>query len=137
MRSVIVAAAGALLLTACGSADQPEQQEQPTTRSIEVRSADQERLHELNDLNRSIALKRALQDSGYRCRRLIESGFVGTYENLDMWMARCDDQREWAIFVGPDGSAQVRDCEDVSGFGLPQCEITSKRAGAGELPAPE
>lgn len=137
MRSVIVAAAGALLVTGCGSGEQRDQQELSTTRNIQVRSADQERLHELNDLNRSIALKRALQDSGYRCRRIEESGFVGTHENLDMWMARCNDQREWAIFVGPDGSAQVRDCKDVSGFGLPRCAINSKRAGGGELPGAE
>lgn len=137
MRSIIAAVAGALLVTACGSAEDADQQQDTATRNIEVRSAEQEQLHELNALNRAIALKRAIHDSGYRCKRITETGFVGTYENLDMWMARCDDGRDWAVFIGPDGSAQVRDCEDVSGFGLPQCEITSKRAGAGELPAAE
>ena len=32
-----------------------------------------------------------------------------------MWTARCADGRDWAIFVGPDGSAQVRDCKDLAG----------------------
>ena len=137
MRSLIAAAAaGTLLVAGCGSGDSGEQ-DQTTTRNIQVRSAEQEQLHELNDLNRSIALKRAIHDTGLRCKRIAESGFVGTHENLDMWMARCEDEREWAIFVGPDGSAQVRNCEDVKGFDLPSCEITSKRAGPGELPAAE
>ena len=136
MRSLSAALAGALLVTGCGSSDEPAQQ-QETARNIVVRSAEQAQLHELNDLNRSIALKRAIHDSGLRCKRITESGFVGVYENLEMWMATCEDQREWAVFVGPDGSAQVRNCEDVSGFGLPTCEINSKRAGAGELPTAE
>jgi len=120
MRSAIIIAAAAVATSACGdSGDRQPQQ----TQSITVRSAQQEELHKLNDLNRAIALKRAIYDSGYTCQRIVESGFVGTYKNLDMWMARCADRRDWAIFTGPDGTAQVRYCQDVVRMGLPECRL--------------
>ena len=118
-RGVATAIAAAAVLAACNN---NEAQQQPTQK-IRVRSAVQDELHTLNDLNRAIALKRAIYDSGYRCQRITKSGFVGEYENLDEWTANCADGRDWAIFVGPDGSAQVRDCKDVARFGLPECKI--------------
>lgn len=126
MRAAAIAAMAATLVIA-GCGDQPDQPAQP----IKVRGEAQEQLHRLNDLNRAIGLKRAIRDAGYRCQRVTRSGYVGDYENLDMWMANCDDRRDWAVFVGPDGSAQVRDCADVEEFGLPRCEITGQE-GAGE-----
>ena len=111
------------LATACGQS-QPTQPKQP----IVVRSEAQDGLHQLDELNRAIALKRALYASGYRCQRVEQSGFVTTYKNLDMWTARCDDGRDWALFAGPDGSVQVRDCKDVAQFGMPACVIR-KAAG--------
>ena len=111
-----------LLATACGQS-QPSQPKQP----IVVRSQVQNQLHKLDDLNRAIALKRALYDSGYTCKRVETSGFVTAYKNLDMWTAHCVDTkgagRDWAIFAGPDGSVQVRDCKDVAQFGMPACTI--------------
>lgn len=120
MRAAMTILTAALLLSSCGKpADRNAQQ----TQTIAVRSAEQEQLHGFNDLNRAIALKRAIYDSGYSCKRVTESGFVGQYKNLDMWMARCADGRDWAVFTGPDGSAQVRDCKDVAAIGLPECRI--------------
>ena len=37
--------------------------------------------------------------------------------------------RDWAIFAGPDGSAQVRDCKDVVATGLPACVIKKRPKG--------
>ncbi len=122
MRLMMSVAAAALAVAGCDKGE-PQQ-----TRSIVVRSAEQNQMHKLNDLNRAIALKRAIYDSGYRCQRVTQSGFVGTYKNLDMWMADCADGRAWAVFTGPDGSAQVRDCKDVEQFGLPKCEIKPGKA---------
>jgi len=121
MRGWIAAGGIALLVAGCGNNGR-EKQAQPV-RPIKVRSAIQDQLFKLNDLNRAIALKRAIYDSGYRCERVTRSGFVGNYKNLDMWMASCADGRDWAVFTGPDGSAQVRDCKDVVGLGLPQCVV--------------
>ena len=120
-------AVGALLATGCDSGGQQAQQ----AKSISVRSAEQEAMHKLTAFNRAIALKRAIYDSGYRCKRVTRSGFVGGYKNLDMWMVRCADGRDWAVFTGPDGSAQVRDCGDVASFGLPKCEFKSEDSGEG------
>lgn len=121
MRALLVTAA--VVLTAACDQSQPTQPKQP----IVVRSQVQDQLHKLDDMNRAIALKRALYDSGYTCKRIDRSGFVTAYKNLDMWTAHCTDGkgpgRDWALFAGPDGSVQVRDCKDVAKFGMPACVI--------------
>ena len=128
-RSRAIALFIALALAACG--DQSQQANQPT---IKVTSREQQELHKLNAINLAIALKRAIYDAGYTCRRVTDAGFVGTYKNLDMWMAHCTydkaSSRDWAVFAGPDGSAQVRDCRDVPGTGLPECAIKQLPAGS-------
>jgi hypothetical protein len=118
-----------LALAACNN-DQPQQ----PTRTIKVTSAEQQQLHQLDAINLAIGLKHAIYDAGYTCKRITDAGFVGTYQNLDMWMAHCvydkGASRDWAIFAGPDGSAQVRDCKDVPGTGLPVCEIKQRPKGS-------
>ena len=122
----------ALLALGLAACNQPQaQQNQP---AIKVQSAEQQRLHQLDAFNLAIGLKRAIYDAGYTCKRITDAGFVGTYKNLDMWMARCvydnGSPRDWAIFAGPDGSGQVRDCKDVPGTGLPDCVIKVKPKGS-------
>ncbi|MGN6155691.1 MAG: hypothetical protein ACTHN4_08145 [Sphingomicrobium sp.] len=132
MRAMIAITMAAMLVGGC---DNGQRQQAQPVQSIKVRSQEQDQLFKLNDLNRAIALKRAIYDSGYNCQRIAKSGFVGAYKNLDMWMASCADGRDWAIFTGPDGSAQVRDCKDVTGLGLPKCvmpESSKPSAPAGK-----
>lgn len=100
------------------------------TGPIRVRSEAQNQLHKLDDMNRAIALKRAILDSGFRCKRVDSSGYVTEHGNLSMWTARCDDGLNWAVFVGPDGSAQVRRCDDNEKLGLPACVVGKKAAPA-------
>ena len=118
-----------LALSACGS-----EQQQSNQPAIKVRSNEQEHLHQLDAFNLAIGLKHAIYDAGYMCKRVTDAGFVGTYKNLDMWMAHCVYEKgppvDWAIFAGPDGSAQVRDCRDVPGTGLPLCEIKKRPKGS-------
>lgn len=109
----------------------------PTTKPaqpIVVRSEGQDKLHQLDDLNRAIALKRAINDSGSDCRRVTRSGYVGEYENTSFWTATCEDRfkrtRDWALFVGPDESVQVRLCADVVKAGLPACVIKPRAKSA-------
>ncbi|HET9813331.1 MAG TPA: hypothetical protein VFP57_06735 [Sphingomicrobium sp.] len=132
MQSRLTIALGALLAAGCG-------QQQPaatntTNQVIKVRSNEQDQLHRLDALNLAIALKRAIYDAGYSCKRITDAGFVAEYKNLDMWVARCvydkGSPRDWAIFAGPDGSAQVRDCKDVPGTGLPECAIRQRPKGS-------
>ena len=99
----------------------------PPTPKIVVRSAGQDAMHQLNDLNRAIALKRAIYDSGNECRRVTKSGYVGEYKNMSYWTASCEDKlkrnRDWALFIGADESVQIRLCADVVKTGLPACVI--------------
>ena len=112
--------------------------------TISVRSESQKQLSAAGDLDRAIALKRAIVASGSSCARIATTGFVGPYKNMDYWTATCvdsfDRSRDWAIFIGADDSVQVRLCKDTQAVGLPACTAkpgteggsgmaTKKRAG--------
>jgi hypothetical protein len=121
----------ALALAACNSSSQQAATNQP---QIRVVGDEQKQLHSLDAFNLAVALKRAIYDAGYTCKRVTDAGFVGTWQNLDEWMAHCEydngKTRDWAVFVGPDDSAQVRDCKDVPGSGLPPCNIKQRPKGS-------
>jgi hypothetical protein len=130
MRRIVTVAALASL-AACNKG-QSQQAQQPT---IKVQSEEQKELHKLDAFNLAIGLKRAIYDAGYTCKRITDAGYVGTYKNLDMWSAHCvydkGAARDWAIFAGPDGSAQVRDCKDITpASGLPACAIKERPSGS-------
>ena len=114
-----------LLAAAC---DSPEPA-QPR-KSIQVRSEQQEGLHKLSEQYRHVALRRAIYDAGRTCKTVTKSGYVQEYGNLSMWTASCDGGKSWAIFVGPDGSVQVRDCGETEQLKLPACVIREKKPAA-------
>jgi len=115
-------------LAACGGGEQ--QQTAATNQpQIAIRSPEQDALHNLSDQNRDIGLKRAILASGIRCQRVTRSGYVTEYNKLSMWTANCDERRDWAIFVGADGSAQIRPCQDMEQLGLPECRIAADPSG--------
>ncbi|MGZ2412502.1 hypothetical protein ACUXST_001931 [Sphingomonas sp. F9_3S_D5_B_2] len=128
--NALAIAVGLLSLGACN--EQNSGNNAPR-REIRVQSDEQKQLHQLDAFNVGIGLKRAIYDAGYSCKRVTDAGFVGRYKNLDEWMARCPG-RDWAIFAGPDGSAQVRDCKDVPGTGLPPCVISKRPEGNFDKP---
>jgi hypothetical protein len=127
LRPIALSLLAAVTLTACN--EQPQQKRAP----IKVTGPEQQGLHKLDAINLAIALKRAIYGAGYTCKTITDAGFVTTYQNLDMWAAHCTydrgAERDWAVFAGPDGSAQVRDCKDVAAGGLPACKITKRPAG--------
>ena len=110
----------ACLLAACGGGDDPAP---PLQNEVTVRSDAQQRLFDLNDLDRAIALKRAIGDQGLRCSQIVSTGFVTRFKDMDMWTATCGDERQWALFVGANDSVQVRLCADNEKIGLPACTI--------------
>lgn len=122
-----------LALLALAACNQQPNEAQTNRPAIRVRNAEQERLHTLDAFSLAIALKHAIYDAGYTCKRIDKAGFVGPYQNLDMWTAHCADGktgRDWAVFAGPDGSAQVRDCKDLAGTRLPACVIKQQPKGS-------
>ena len=130
-RKPIIVLLATLALAAC---DQQPEQTPANQTHIKVRGSEQDQLHKLDAFNLAIALKRAIYDAGYTCKRVTDGGFVGEWQNLDMWMAHCvydkGTPRDWAIFAAPDGSAQVRDCRDVvPASGLPACVIKQRPKG--------
>lgn len=129
MRRVLTLTALAAL-AACNN-----NQQQAPQQTIKVQSEEQKQLHQLDAFNLAIGLKHAIYDAGYTCKRITDAGFVGAWKNNDMWVAHCiydkGGARDWAIFAGPDGSAQVRDCKDITPqSGLPPCKITERPKGS-------
>jgi hypothetical protein len=122
-----------VLLLACAVAACNNSGQTANQREIRVVGDEQKQLHELDAYNLAIGLKRAIYDAGYSCKKVTDAGYVGRWENLDEWTARCvydnGSSRDWAIFAGPDGSAQVRDCKDVVGSGLPACVVKQRPKG--------
>jgi hypothetical protein len=118
-------------LAACGDRSSQSTANQP---EIRVRSEEQKQLHQLDAFNLAIGLKRAIYDAGYTCKRITDAGYVGLWKNLEEWTAHCvyenGASRDWAIFAGPDGSAQVRDCKDVLASNLPACTIKQRPKGS-------
>jgi|SRR5687768_1978182 len=108
------------LLASCGSGGEGAP---PLQNDVMVRSDMQKRLLELNDLDRAIALKRAISDQGLRCERVVSTGYVTRFRDMDMWTASCEDERQWALFVGANDSVQVRLCADNEKIGLPACTV--------------
>lgn len=128
MRAQLLTAVTITLLAAACDSPEPAQ----PRKSIQVRSEQQEGLHKLSEEYRHVALRRAIYDAGRTCKTVTKSGYVQEYGNLSMWTASCDGGKNWAIFVGPDGSVQVRDCRETEQLKLPACTIReTKPAAAG------
>ena len=128
-RSLAIMSVVALL----GACDQGAAPPAPKT-VIKVQSEDQKQLARANELDRSIALKRAIQDAGSSCKRVTATGFVIDYKNMAMWQASCDDGRDWAIFIAANGAIQVRPCADLKELALPECKALDEKT-AGKQPA--
>ncbi len=128
----------ALLVMLIGGCDRKAAEPAPARSEIKVRSESQKRLTAASDLNRAIALKRAIMATGATCPRVAATGFVGPYKNMDFWTASCTDKfnrtRDWAIFVGADDTVQVRLCADAKAAGLPACTVQPGTAGGSGMP---
>lgn len=125
-RSVLTAFSLTLLLAGCDGGP-------PTkTKSINVAQTNpfHERLMGLSELNRSLALRRAVQDSGEACKKIDRSGFQGEFKGLKMWTAGCSGGRDYAVFIAANGDVQVRRCAHARELGLPECKIEPSGAGA-------
>jgi len=119
MRKTILGATILLGLAACGEGGSAP----PPTKSITGSTEYVDKLKGLSEMNRGLALRRAIQDSGNACKRVEASGFQQNYENLSMWTARCSDTGDWALFIAPNADVQVRKCAEMQQLKLPACRI--------------
>ena len=113
-------AAAALMLAGCDGGADPA-----PTRPIKVTGAVdyQARMAGLSDTSRRLALRRAIQDSGNRCKRVDADVMQGAYKAMDMWLVRCSDTGEWVVFLAGAGDVQVRSCRDIAALGMPACQV--------------
>lgn len=71
------------------------------------------RMMKLTDLQRRGAIRGAIVESGEKCPRIGAVAYQGPWKNLDMWVARCGPHLRYGVFVGPDGTAQVSNCDEL------------------------
>ena len=118
----------ALLFAALGGCDggSTDAGGTPTTR-ITASTEYVDRLRSLSEMNRGLALRRAVQDSGGTCKSVDASGYQEDYKNLSMWTARCSDGNDWAVFIAPNGDVQVRDCAEAAALELPACRFETNQ----------
>jgi len=80
-----------------------------------------QKIMKLSLADRNGALRRAITDSNEKCGRLSNSVYRGPHGNLGRWEAHCQPGGDFAVFAGPDGSVQVRNCKDMKDLKLPMC----------------
>jgi hypothetical protein len=85
-----------------------------------------EQLKGLSKDNQGLALRRAVQDSQQRCKRVEQSAYQEDYKNLSVWNLRCSDG-EYVLFIAPSGDVQVRSCEHSERLGLPRCAFADSQ----------
>lgn len=127
----------ALALAGCGGGSDLPGEDQPATIRIVTSHAVQDRLEQLSLAERNRVFEKAIRESGGRCGSVTTSSYQRDYQRLFMWTARCraggrGGEGDWALFVQPDGRAQIRNCADHRQLGLPQCWIIEE---AEPLPA--
>ena len=111
--------AGALLILAgCGDGGGGEPRR---TTTMKPSSEYVDKLKALTPVNQGLALRRAIQDAGQRCKKVENAAYQEDYQNLSMWTARCSDTGDWALFIAPNADVQVRACKDLAALKLPVC----------------
>jgi hypothetical protein len=75
----------------------------------------------MSPLYRNLGLLRAIKDARRRCKKVDAAAYQEDYKNLAMWVARCTDSGEFAVFIGPNADVQVSPCKDAEKLKLPIC----------------
>jgi hypothetical protein len=125
MTKRMTVAAGALMLAVLAGCDGGAGNGADGRQTVTMKPSSEyvDKLKALSELNRGLALRRALQDEGHRCKRVERSGYQEDYKNLSMWTLRCTDTGDWAVFIAPNGDVQTRKCAELAELKLPVCRI--------------
>lgn len=113
-----------LALTACGEGNEQTAEAPATAPEPNVEAGEyQEEILSLDEGQRNAVFIRAIRDVDVEqsCQGVESSAYVGEYQGAPMWTARCSDGTDWAILLGPTGTAQVMACEAAEQAGLPSC----------------
>ncbi|MDB5698394.1 MAG: hypothetical protein JWN69_1198 [Alphaproteobacteria bacterium] len=128
----VAVSAGALAVGGCDSGgDAP----QKVTKRVKPNPF-QDKLLALNDRDRMLALKRAVQDDAGQCPRISGSTYQQDYQGMAMWVAHCSN-REWAVYLSPSGIVQVRACSEAKQLGLPECAASPGKGSSPDAAAPK
>lgn len=111
----------ALVLAGCDGGSSTSEPTQVRSIKADTTNPYQEKMEALSEVNRGLALRRAVQDSGERCKRAEASAFQGEYRSFKLWTLRCSDSGDWALFLATNGEIQARPCKDMLELGLPPC----------------
>jgi hypothetical protein len=110
-----------LALAGCGKGSE----EPDSAQTIVAETADeyQQKILGLDEGQRNAVFIRAIRDAGVEgsCQGVETSAYVGKHDGAPMWTARCTDGSDWAILLGPAGTAQVMACAAAEQAGLPSC----------------
>lgn len=121
-KALVFTAALAGMLAGCGG-DRVVESANGAAPNIRIANPAHDRLVELTPGNQRLAMMRAIRDSGYRCQRVDNAGYQEEYRDMRMWVATCGpDVRNFAVFVAPNDTVQVRNCADAGTLSLPRCE---------------
>ena len=119
MRKLIIGAAlASAVLAGCDGGGET----QTKTKTVTASNPFVEQLKGLDEMNRGLALRRAVQDTNQPCKRVESSGYQEQYKNMSVWTLRCTDG-EYALFIAPNGDVQVRSCKDVKALNVLQCRF--------------
>ena len=130
MRHIAAILTLGLALAACG--DGGGEAEQPASMNIRAANPGSDQLKALSPTMRKLGLYRAVRDSGLRCKRIDAGAYQQEHKNMAMWVARCSDTGDVAVFIAPNGDVQVRRCGQAAQLGLPECKPVPAEAEAAE-----
>jgi hypothetical protein len=106
-----------LALASCGQGAESSR----NVTSVRLANPQSEQLKRMSDLYRNLGLRRAIMDSGQKCKKSEGGAYQQDYQNMAMWTTHCVDSGDWAIFIAPGGEVQVRQCSDAAALRLPAC----------------
>ena len=97
----------------------------PERQTTQMRAANpiSDQLKGMSELYRNLGLRRAIVDSGQRCKKVDRGGYQQDYKTMAMWTAHCTDSGDWAVFIAPNADVQVRQCRHAETLKLPACQV--------------